>query len=208
MKSFRYSCTVAGFALVAACAKEPPPPPSVDEFLANRVLLDATMAKCLSDRPRMKYEPECVNAREAANAIARAEEAERRLILEARSERKRAALRRAQEAAEEARRRAEEAARRRREEEYLGLFEPAVGEAGNPDAARVVPDASEGAAQETDAVATTDVSPGLAAEAATDGSAETAIAPDAQPPAPTENDATPDLGEIRDELRRRNDGSR
>jgi len=45
-------------------------------------------------------------------------------MLEAQSERKRAALRRAQEAAEEARRRAEEAARLRREAEYLGQFEP------------------------------------------------------------------------------------
>ena len=207
MRSFRYSCTVAGFVLLAACAEEPPPP-SVDELLSNKVLLDATMAKCLSDRPRMKYEPECVNAREAANAIARAEEAERRLMLEERSERKRAALRRAQEAAEEARRRAEEAARRRREEEYLGLFEPAVAEAESPDVAGVVPEATDGVAQPIDAVGVGDEAPGPAVEVTSEGGEQAVSVPDAQTPVPPDHGATPDLGEIRDELRRRNDGSR
>ena len=207
MRSVRYSCTVAGFALLAACAEELPPP-SVDELLANKVLLDATMAKCLSDRPRMKYEPECVNAREAANAIARAEEAERRQLLEARSERKRTALRRAQEAAEEARRRAEEAARRRREEEYLGLFEPAVATAEPPGLPAATPEAIDGVVQGSDAVAATDAAPGSNAEVAADGGGQIATVPDAQPPAPPPEDTAPDLGEIRDELRRRNDGSR
>ena len=207
MRGFRYSCAVAGFALLAACAEEPPPP-SVDELLSNMVLLDATMARCLSDRPRMKYEPDCVNAREAANAIARAEEAERRLMLEERSERKRAALRRAQEAAEEARRRAEEAARRRREEEYLGLFEPAVADADSPDVAGVIAEALDGQPQPVDAVGVGDRSTGSAAELASDGGKDAVSAPDAPTPAPAEVDATPDLGEIRDELRRRNDGSR
>jgi len=110
--------------VLSGCAEEPLPP-SVDEFISNKILLDAAMAKCAGDRARLKYTPECVNAREASNRIAKFKEDERRKVLEAQSERKRAALRRAQMAAAEARRRAEEAARRREEAEYLGVFEPA-----------------------------------------------------------------------------------
>ena len=113
--------------LLGACAEEPLPP-SVDDYIASKILLDAAMAKCGIDRARLKYTAECVNAREASNRIAKFEEAERRKVLEAQSERKRAALRRAQMAAADARRRAEEAAKRHEEAEYFGLFAPAEGE--------------------------------------------------------------------------------
>jgi len=45
---------VLGLVLAAGCAKETPPP-SVDELLANKVLLDATLALCVNDRSRMKH---------------------------------------------------------------------------------------------------------------------------------------------------------
>lgn len=111
---------VAG-GLLAACAEEPPPP-TVAEFMENRILLEAAMVRCGQNRSTTKYEAECVNAREAVNRIARAEDEAHRAELEARSERKRRALRRAQEAAADARRRAEELERQRREAEYLAQF--------------------------------------------------------------------------------------
>jgi len=129
--------------LLAACAKEPPPP-TVDEFVQDPILLEAAMVRCGQNRSSTKYEPECVNAREAVNRIARAEEERRRDNLEAESERKRRALRRTQEAAAEARRRAEEAERLRREQEYLSQFgleygAPDATPAGQTDPSMVVP---------------------------------------------------------------------
>jgi hypothetical protein len=108
--------------LLSGCAEEPPPR-SVDDFLENRILLEATMVRCGENRNESKYEAECVNAREAINRIATEEEKERRQDLEAQFERKRQSLRRTQEAAAEARRRATEARRRQEEAEYLGVFE-------------------------------------------------------------------------------------
>ena len=81
------------------------------------------MVRCGQNRSEMKYESECVNARDAINRLERAEEEERRARLEAQSERKRQQLRATQEAAAAARRRAEEEQRRREEAEYLGIFE-------------------------------------------------------------------------------------
>jgi len=122
-------CGAAALAVVA-CGDEPPPP-TVAQFLDNRILLEATMVRCAENRSESKYEAECVNAREAANRIAAEEAAQRRDELEAQSERKRQALRRAQEAAAEARRRAAEAERLRREAELLGQL-PASAPAGDP----------------------------------------------------------------------------
>ena len=84
------------------------------------------MVRCGQNRSEMKYEAECVNARDAVNRLERAEERERRARLEAQSERKRQQLRATQEAAAAARRAAEEERRRREEAEYLGLFEDAT----------------------------------------------------------------------------------
>lgn len=84
------------------------------------------MVRCAENRATMKYESECVNAREAINRMEAADEKARRVQMEAQSERKRQALRRTQQAAAEARRRAVEAQRMREEAEYLGLFEQPV----------------------------------------------------------------------------------
>ena len=108
--------------LLAGCAEEPPPR-SVDNFLENRILLDATMVRCGENRNQNKYEVECVNAREAINLIATEEEKARRAELQAQFERKRKKLRRTQDAAAEARRRAADARRRREEAEYLGVYD-------------------------------------------------------------------------------------
>lgn len=109
--------------LLAACGEEPPPP-SPNEFIENRILLEATMVRCSQNRAEARYDAECLNAREAVNRLAAAEEQAKRQDLETQSERKRQALRRAQEAAAEARRRALVEEQRRRDAELLGEFEP------------------------------------------------------------------------------------
>jgi hypothetical protein len=114
---------VAGIPLLlSACAKELPPR-SVDEFVENPILLEATMVRCAENRSQKKYDAECVNARDAVNRISAMQEKEQRAELEARSEQKRQALRRTQEAAAEARRQAAEAQRLREEAAYLGQFD-------------------------------------------------------------------------------------
>jgi hypothetical protein len=118
----RLTMLLIGIGFLAGCAKEEPPPRTVTEFLDNPILLEAAMVRCSRDRNESRYDPECVNAREAVKRVQAREEEARRIELEARSENKRKALRRMQEAQEEARRRAEEAERLRREAEYLAQF--------------------------------------------------------------------------------------
>ena len=129
--------------LVSACGQEDPPP-SVAEFMDDRILLEATIVRCGEDRLTSRYEPECVNAREAAELIGKAEEQARREALEAASARKREALRRARDAAEQRRRQQEEAERMRREAEEFGSFPPPEDGAEAPpedDAEGMPPDA-------------------------------------------------------------------
>ncbi len=186
MSKVRFTLIGLSCALFAACAEEPVPP-SVDEYVADKILLDAAMARCSQNRATMKYEPECVNAREAADILARDEEAERRQQLEAESERKRAALRRAQEAADEARRRAAEAARQREEAEYLAQFSASPDAVAPSDASDETPPA---------AAVPADPDPTIEQDAVPEYGApitEPAIA----------SDAPGDLDAIREELRRR-----
>ena len=173
-------CSISG--LLASCAEEPLPT-SVDEFLENRILLEATMVRCGENRNQSKYEADCVNAREAINRIAVEEEKARRAELQAQFERKRRSLRRTQEAAAEARRRAAEARRRREEAEYLGVFDET-----HPDAetAGTLPPAS-------------DVDAGAAPPNA--GEPEQAPTEESLPAGETEQN----LEAIREELRRRQD---
>ncbi len=113
-----FLCTVV---LLAACAEERPPR-SVDDFLANPIMLEAAMVRCSENRDATRYDSECVAARQASQLIEAKEDATRRAEQEARSEIKRQALRRTQEAAAQARERAAEAERRRQEAEYLAQF--------------------------------------------------------------------------------------
>jgi hypothetical protein len=119
----RSSIALVAFGALAACGEEPPPH-SVTEFVADPILLEATMVRCGQDRAASRYDAECINARDAVDSIAKAEEEARRQELEAESERKRQVLRRARQAAAEARQRAQEAQRKREEAAYYGEFEP------------------------------------------------------------------------------------
>ena len=185
MRIVRVTICVSGLALLVGCS-EPPPPVSVTDFMDNPRLLEATMVRCGQNRTEMKYESECVNAREAVNRLERVAELERRQQLEAQSERKRQALRRTQEAAAAARRRSEEERRRREEAEYLGLFDDA-GVTASPTAAGETGPAAN--------APTAGIEPEPPASAPVEEPVEV---PASEPPA-----ATSDLGEVREELRRR-----
>jgi len=121
MTTNRMSLFICGFLLLGACAKEPAPR-SVEEFAQNPILLEATVVRCSQNRSETRYDPECINAREAVSRVMAKEERERRTDLEAQSERKRQALRRTQAAAAEARRRTADTQRKREEAEYLAQF--------------------------------------------------------------------------------------
>lgn len=195
VKNVAKKLLVLSVAWLCACT-EPPPPPTVDDFMNDSVLLDATMVRCSADRATTKYEPECVNAREAINRVARAEEAARRAELEKQSERKRRALRRTQEAAATARRRADEAARQRAEEEYLAQFEPLTGEPASETSDGEAGQAPA-AAPSPDAGSALPPSPAPNAENATTTSGGEPEAPAAA------GDESPSLDDIRQELQRR-----
>jgi hypothetical protein len=145
------------------------------------------MVRCAQNRTEMKYEPECVNARDAVNRVQRAEEQERRAAMEEQSERKRQALRKTQEAAAAARRRAEDERRRQEEAEYLGIFEEIPADNGSaemnqPTGAYAAPAATSNA-------------PAVAVEAGTQTPEE--IGQEDELPPGT------DLEAVREELRRR-----
>lgn len=190
MPTARFTLPIVAAGVLAACS-EPPPPRSVDEFLQNPILLEAALVRCAQNRSEMRYETECVNAREANEQIAAREEAERREEFERQSQRKRQALRRAQEAAATARRRAEEERRRREEAEYLLQFghtppdAEQAGEdvAGGNEPVVVVPEQADPSQDNPGFGDSTDEPPDSAAEV----------------------DAPTDLEAVREELRHRND---
>lgn len=193
----RLTISISAVVLLTACA-EPPAPRSVAEFLENPIVLEAALVRCAQNRRESRYEAECVNAREANKLVAAREEETRRAEFEKQSERKRQALRRTQEAAATARRRAAEAARRREEAAYLAQFgelppdadaNTTGSDAGNAPTA-VIPEPVE----EPEALENT-----VYNEALTEPAGDAGNAPAAETEAP-EN-----LGEIRDELRRRNE---
>lgn len=129
--------------LVVGCVPDPPPR-SVDEFVENPMLLEATMVRCAENRSQMKYDADCVSARDAANRLAAIQDQAQRAELDAQSEQKRQALRRTQEAAAEARQRAAEAQRLREEAAYLGQFEAAPPSRTAADPAAAAADNSPG----------------------------------------------------------------
>lgn len=203
LSSLKRSCLVISLLLatgLSGCAKEPVPR-TVDEFMSDGILLEAALVRCRQDRAGMRYDQECVNAREAVRIIEARATAERRELLEAQSQRKREALRRTQEAAAEARRQVAEAERRRREAEYLAQFghpppEDYAGEASLGNAPTAV--ISDPADEPEDDAGYRDSLPPAAGPAGDN-------APAAEPE-PDERQAQ-DLDAIRDELRRRNSES-
>jgi hypothetical protein len=187
----RLTSLLCGLFMLGGCAEEVPPR-SVQEFLTDPNSLEAAVVRCSQNRSQMRYEAECVNARQAISIIEAKEERARRDVFEAESDKKRQALRRTQQAAAEARRRAEAAAQRRREAEYLAQFgEPPPPENGNVEIDEAAMNAPSAVIPAPDA----EITPLLGNEQpAIDGG----NAPVAEPSAP----AT-DLDAVREELRKR-----
>jgi hypothetical protein len=100
--------------LLCACGVEPPAPRSVEEFMADRVILDATLSRCNSTGSENEYEQrECSNAQRAVERLWRQREMELAQEREKQFAAKRESLRLRQER-EEALRRAREAEERAR----------------------------------------------------------------------------------------------
>ncbi len=193
MMTRRIALILCVLGTLGACSEEQPPR-SVEEFIENPNLLEATVVRCSQNRSETRYDPECVNAREAVSRMAAREEQAGRAALEEQSNRKRAALRRTQQAAAEARRRTAEANRRREEAEYLAQF----GELPSDDDADVVDTAANAPGAVIPEVIEDPVSSsGPSDFLATDGGNAPVI----------DNTPTSDLGEVRDELRRRGEES-
>jgi hypothetical protein len=184
---------LCGLFMLGGCAEEVPPR-SVQEFLTDPNLLEATVVRCSQDRSQTRYDTECVNARQAISIIEAKEDRARRDAFEAESNKKRQALRRTQQAAAEARRRADAAKQRRREAEYLAQFgELPPPENGNVEIDEAAMNAPSAVIPTPDAEVT---SPPGDEQPATDGG----NAPIAEPSPP----AT-DLDAVREELRRRSE---
>ena len=196
MIAIRLSMIVCVTTFLGACSEEIPPR-SVDEFIANPILLEATVVRCSQNRTETRYDPECVNAREAVSRMAAREEQAGRAALEEQSERKRNALRRTQEAAAEARRRTAESNRRREEAEYLAQF----GELPQDDTAN--PDAMEATGNAPIAVVPESVDEPVSVNGGNDS---VAVDGGNAPVVSTSPEET-DLGDVRDELRRRGEES-
>lgn len=148
------------------------------------------MVRCGQNRAQMKYEVECVNARDAVNRLEARQKKARREELEAMSERKRQELRRTQQAAAEARRRALEDSREREQTVYLGV------DGGQP-----------GTGITTEAASTID--PTAVAEGNAPGVAISPPEPesveDTTPPSEPPMTDGGDINSIREELKRRQD---
>ncbi len=113
---YRIIGTLAAVAVLSACSKEIPPT-SVEEFVANRVLLDATLARCDLGSTDTFDDRNCVNARRAVERLWREQEKINSELREQESERKLQLLREQQDretALEEQRRLAEEEAEKQR----------------------------------------------------------------------------------------------
>jgi hypothetical protein len=183
-------------ALFAACSEDVPPR-TVTEFIDDELLLEAVLLRCTQNRTESRYDPECVNAREAVKLLEAKQEADRRAELEAQSERKREALRRTQQAAAEARRRAAEMEKRRAELEYQAQFG--------------LPPPPDGSAPE----AMLGNEPGAVIPSPADATREADVRAAARPPvesvtpvietAPVAEADKANLADIRKELKRRNE---
>ena len=183
-----------GLAVLSGCAREAPPP-SVHDYLADPIALEAAVVRCAANRSATRYEAECVNARQAVSIIEARKDRERREAFEAESAAKRAALRRTQQAAAEARRRAEEAERKRREAEYLAQF----GELPPAEDGQAVDDETAVNAPGAELPSAPDVPAGSASEDAPAVDGGNAPGVDTEPAA--------DLEAVREELQRRSEES-
>ena len=118
----RFGVVSLTLVMLAACVEEPLPRSFV-EFMDDSLAREGVLARCNADRAATAHDPECVNARRAAAAIAAREEAGQRERLEAQSEARLLAARQRADAQVEAERRAAMAAEAERQLAYEAQFE-------------------------------------------------------------------------------------
>ena len=93
-------------AVIAGCVNEPPPR-SFTEFMDDRFAREGTLVRCNADRTATANDPECINARRAAAALAAQDDAAQRERRDAQSEARLLAARQREAVQQEAERRAQ-----------------------------------------------------------------------------------------------------
>ena len=82
--NLRFTSLLCGLAVLSGCAEEVPPP-SVEDYLADPIALEAAVVRCAANRSETRYDAECVNARQAVSIIEARKDRERREAFEAES---------------------------------------------------------------------------------------------------------------------------
>jgi hypothetical protein len=131
-------------ACVSAC-DEPPVARTYIDFLNDPIVREGVLLRCNQDRDASATDPECADARRAAETVAARQDEAQRKQLELESERKREALRAGLAAEQERQRLAEEAARAAAEAAYDAQWQAPVDAAATP---------ADSAAAPVDALAT------------------------------------------------------
>ncbi len=184
------------------CSQEQPAR-TVREFLDNPQFLEAAVVRCSQNRAETRYDAACINARQAVSVIEASEERAQRDRLEDESQSKRDALRRRQRAATAARRHAAEREQLRREAEYLAQFgelPPVPTESDEFDLEAnapgvVIPKNTESPQSDPPVIFDEPVRENSAPVPASDAGNAPVI----------DNSSEPDLNDVREELRRRQD---
>lgn len=129
---------LVGSFVITACIEEPPPR-SFTEFMDDRIAREGVLVRCNADRTATADDPECINARRAAAAIAAQGEAEKREQLEAQSEARLVAARQRYDAQQAAARDAEIAAASEEEREYESQWQEPGSDTSDATAAAMPP---------------------------------------------------------------------
>lgn len=121
--SRRFGVLLLGlYALLAGCVNEPPPR-SFTEFMEDRFAREGTLVRCNADRTATANDPECINARRAAAALAAQDDEAQRERRDAQSEARLLAARQREAVQQEAQRRAEVTAQAEEQLAYESLWE-------------------------------------------------------------------------------------
>ena len=121
--SRRRLAVVLGLLAVAAGCVNEPPPRSFTEFMEDRFAREGTLVRCNADRTATANDPECINARRAAAALAAQDDAAQRERRDAQSEARLLAARQREAAQQEAQRRAALEARAEEQLAYEAQWE-------------------------------------------------------------------------------------
>ncbi len=129
-------------AVIVGCVNEPPPR-SFTEFMDDRFAREGTLVRCNADRDATANDPECINARRAAAALAAQDDAELQERRDAQSEARLLAARQRQAAQQEAERRAQMAAQEEQQLAYEAQWEEIQAAEPEPAASGLAPVAVE-----------------------------------------------------------------